>query len=105
MPAPYLNADEIEGLVATFPLYTYFPESEWKHIRRAEIADEEGLRIRHKYAEIYKSEFLGETQDERKKVSIVGGTGCNASPRETYRFSVDRLSPEEIDMLTTTASY
>ena len=67
MPPPYLNADEIDGLLATFPLYIYFPKAEWENIRRAEQDDEEGLRIRQHYIDIYSENFLGETQDVPKR--------------------------------------
>lgn len=66
MPPPYLNADEIDGLLATLPLYCYFPKSEWPNIRRAESDDEKGLKIRKHYADIYARDFLGEYQDSEK---------------------------------------
>lgn len=67
MPPPYLNADEIDGLLVSLPLYVYFPKSEWDNIRRAEQNDEEGLRIRQHYSEIYSRNFLGENQDDPKQ--------------------------------------
>ena len=40
--------------------YCYFPKSEWDNIQRAEISDEEGLRIRKHYTDIYSRNFLNE---------------------------------------------
>ena len=47
-------------------VYCYFPKTEWDTIRRAEIADEEGLRIRKHYTDIYSKNFLNENQDMEK---------------------------------------
>ena len=66
MPPPYLSADEIRGLMATLPLYCYFPKSEWPNLRLAEADTEEGLKIRKPYADIYTKNFLGENQDFEK---------------------------------------
>jgi len=100
MPPPYLNADEINGLAAVFPLYCYFPKSDWNDIRRAESSDKEGLRIRQYYADIYREKFLGETQDWQKNEIVVGGTGCRVGPKDAFRKNISRLTPEEITMLT-----
>ncbi len=99
MPPPYLSVEEIDGLAAVFPLYCYFPEDDWPQIRRAETPDEEGLRIRDHYAERYSSEFLGETQDVRRSITIDGGTGCRSNPKESFRISPKRLSDEELLLL------
>lgn len=66
MPPPYLNADDIDGLLMTFPLYCYFPKSEWENIRRAEFNDAEGLKVRKHYSDIYARDFLNDDQDAEK---------------------------------------
>ncbi len=68
MPSPYLSSKEIDGLMRTIPLYVYFPKSEWEMIKRAETIDEEGNKILEHYSKIYKANFLGENQDETKKI-------------------------------------
>lgn len=100
MPPPYLSAQEIDGLAYTFPFYAYFPESDWPKIQRAEATDAEGLRIREELSEIYARDFLGETQDDRKKILVEGGTGCRTNPKDAYRVSAQRLSTEELNILT-----
>lgn len=97
MPKPYLSADEIDGLVATFPLYAYFPKSEWRDLRRAEVEDQEGLAIRKHFQDIYRRDFLGETQDSDK--IMVGGTGCRSNDKDAFRVSPTRLTNDEIDRL------
>lgn len=99
MPAPFLNADEIEGLTKVFPLYCYFPKTEWDTIRRAEQDDDEGARLREYYGAIYRNEFLGEDQKSKKQVVIEGGTGCRTNPKDAFRFSPKRLSDEEYSTL------
>ena len=101
MPQPYLSAVEIEGLVSVLPLYCHFPKTNWDDIRRAETADEEGLRIRERYSDLYRKEFLGETQDSEKDFFPEGGTGCKSNPKDAFRFSPKRLTNEEISILTT----
>lgn len=103
MPQPYLNADEIDGLARVFPLYCYFPKSEWKQLRRAEASDEEGLRIRAHYADIYSKNFLGESQDSSKTLMVTGGTGCRTNPKDSFRFSPSRLSNDDLQSLTLAA--
>jgi anaerobic magnesium-protoporphyrin IX monomethyl ester cyclase len=99
MPPPYLNADEIEGLMKTVPLYCYFPETEWENLRRAEINDEEGIKIYDHYADDYKKNFLGETQDSDKVMIVEGATGCKTNPKDAFRISPKRLTDEEVSML------
>lgn len=99
MPPPFLNADEIDGLAAVMPLYCYFPKSEWEQLRRAEIADDEGLRIREHYSDIYRSEFLGETQDAKLQMMVEGGTGCRTNPKDAFRLSPKRLADDELALL------
>jgi len=100
MPPPYLNADQIDGLVHAFPFYTYFPEDEWERIRRSEVADAEGLKIRDEYATIYAERFLGENQDTLKDLILAGAGGCRTNPKDAFRFSPVRLGNEDIETLT-----
>lgn len=104
MPSPpYLSSKEIDGLMRVVPLLCYFPESEWKALRRAEIDDEEGNRILEQYSAIYSKDFLRETQDDKKSFMVEGGTGCSSNPKDSIRFaylSPDRLSADEVAMLT-----
>lgn len=102
MPAPYLSADDIDGLVRVLPLYCYFPKSDWEVLKRAETDDAEGNRILEKYSEIYKVQFLKGTQDDEKEFLVVGGTGCRTNPKDSFR-SIGRLTPEQIDTLTLAA--
>jgi radical SAM superfamily enzyme YgiQ (UPF0313 family) len=99
MPPPYLSADEIDGLVKTVPLYTYFPKEEWPQIRIAEGNDAEALKVREHYANIYQQEFLGETQDAKRALVVEGGTGCRTNPKDAFRLSPKRLTDEELQML------
>ena len=81
MPPPYLNADEIDGLLSTLPLYCYFPKSEWPNILRAESDDEEGLKIRNHYSDIYARDFLGENQvSEKAYIPALDGKGEQDGP-------------------------
>lgn len=99
MPPPYLNSKEIDGLAATFPLYCYFPESEWVRIRRAETTDSEGLKIREEYAKIYREEFLGETQNSGSVLMVEGTGGCRTNPKDAFRVSPKRLDDEQFKSL------
>jgi anaerobic magnesium-protoporphyrin IX monomethyl ester cyclase len=91
MPAPYLSAEEIDGLVRTIPLYCYFPKSEWDRLRRAEVDDEEGRTILDHYMQIYRRDFLGMDQDE-SKVFVPSGSGCRANEKDRLFLTQDRLS-------------
>jgi anaerobic magnesium-protoporphyrin IX monomethyl ester cyclase len=104
MPEPYLSADDIDGLAFTFPFYTYFPESEWPRIRRAEIPDAEGLALREEFSRRYSEEFLGEDQDAKRALIFEGGSGCRTNPKDAFRFSPMRLSAADVQLLTTMAS-
>ena len=105
MPEPYLSATDIDGLAATFPMYCFFDKAHWEDLRRAETPDAEGLRLREHYAERYRTEFLGESQDEkleRFRSEFFGGEsgGCRTNPKDAFVVSPSRLSPTELDMLT-----
>jgi len=101
MPAPYLSADELDALALTFPLYTFFPKSNWEEILRAEENNKDGLALREKYSNIYKEKFLGETQDQKKTIEVVGGSGCRTNSKDTFRISPKRLSKVELNTLMT----
>lgn len=100
MPAPYISADEIDGLMRIIPLYCYFPKTEWKNILRAEVNDGEGNRVFEYYAAIYKENFLKQTQDEKKNLVVDGPGGCRTNPKDSFTVAPSRLSKEEIKMLT-----
>ena len=108
MPKPYLSSLDIDGLMRVMPLYVYFPKSEWKNIKRAETNDYEGNQILEHYSSIYKENFLGINQDERKKFISQSGTGCKSNPKDSYQFVMSKsnnkksveLSDFEIQMLT-----
>jgi anaerobic magnesium-protoporphyrin IX monomethyl ester cyclase len=101
MPPPYLNADEIDGLLRTLPHYCYFPKSQWDEIRRSEIDNAEGLVIHERFAEIYRRNFLGENQDFRKADMVDGALGCRTNPKDAFRLSPKRLTSEQVTTLTT----
>lgn len=103
MPEPYLSSAEIDSLVATFPLYTYFPKSDWEQIRRSETADAEGLEIRKHFQDIYRRNFLGETQDDQKV--MLGGTGCRTNEKDAFRISPTRLEADELERLVISANH
>jgi len=100
MPAPYISADDIDGLLAVLPLYVYFPKSEWENLRRAEKDDDEGLKIRQHYVDIYTRNFLGETQDAEKiflpEDERTGGKGL----KNPFLSSTARMTKSEIQQLT-----
>lgn len=104
MPPPYLNADEIDGMLAVLPLYCYFPKEEWPRIRLAEGNDDKAMAIRKEYSEIYAMNFLSGTQDD-EKTFIVGEAAHWGSDPETYfKSSPDRLTPEMLKSLVSTGS-
>lgn len=102
MPAPYLSSDDIDGIMRVIPLLCYFPESEWPALRRAEIADEEGDRILARYSEIYRREFLRETQEIKHLPLIDGASGCRSNEKDGFRVFVppNRLSSASLGELT-----
>ena len=99
MPAPYLSADEIDGLIMTLPLYCYFPKSEWDALRRAETPDEEGLRIRKHYSDIYSRNFLNENQDMAKTFFGEDEQNSASALRADFRDSPKRMTPVALDKL------
>lgn len=96
MPVPYLSSAEIDGLMRVLPLYCYFPKSEWKAIKRAEQPDAEGDRVLAMYMDIYKTEFLGEDQQQKQRRYIESGSGCKSNPKDAYHFSPSRMSDVEL---------
>jgi len=55
---PQFKADEIKGLVRTFPLYVKMPESYYPKIKMAERLDEEGDAVLAELREIYFREYF-----------------------------------------------
>lgn len=100
MPPPYLNADEIDGLLSVLPLYCYFPKSEWPRIRRAEIDDEEGRRLRQELSEIYAENFLGEDHYRSKKFLQPDGTLSERQNLSDFRGSPERIPSDDLKSLT-----
>jgi radical SAM superfamily enzyme YgiQ (UPF0313 family) len=96
MPKPYLSAPDIDGLMRVLPLYCYFPEVQWKDIRRAEIDDVEGNKILGEFMEIYQQDFLGQTQDDTKRLLIKGGTGCQTNVKDSFFIAPRRLNEAEL---------
>jgi anaerobic magnesium-protoporphyrin IX monomethyl ester cyclase len=83
MPPPCLTADEISTLAQVFPLYCYYPKSEWDRIKRSEIPDERGQALREELKEDYRKNFLGETQKSPAE-KVVGGSGCRTNPKDAF---------------------
>ena len=100
MPSPYLSCDEINGLIRTLPMYCYFPKSEWPQIERAEKNDQLGNTILKKYSDIYKNEFLGETQGNQSPYLVDGPGGCRSNPKDSYPLQQTQFTTEEIEKLT-----
>lgn len=100
MPPPMLNADELDGLLPMLPLYCYFPKSEWSNLRRAEIADEEGLRLRQHYSEIYDENFFGRHQSDPKKYMDSDGVFSGRQTTENFVRSPTRLDELGLHALT-----
>jgi len=100
MPPPYLSCEEINGLIRTLPMYCYFSKSEWPQIKRAEINDDQGNLILKKYSDIYKKEFLGETQASHTPHLIDGPSGCRSNPKDSYPLHQKKFTVSEIERLT-----
>jgi hypothetical protein len=86
--------------VRTVPLYCYFPKSDWPDIERAEINDERGNQLLDDFSEIYKKEFLGETQDRKLPYLVDGPGGCRSNPKDSYPTQQIQLTSSEIERLT-----
>ena len=99
MPPPYLSADEIDGLIMTLPLYCYFPKSEWGNLKKAEIADEKGLKIRKHYSDIYSKNFLNEHQDMEKTFFGEDFNNLAEKLRADFRSSPIRIADVELNKL------
>ena len=84
---PQLSAQEIDGLLRTFPLYVYFSKSFWPDIERAEINDEEGNRIFHRLSEKYHNEAFSHNQDEKmaQTKKVTGSIGCASNDLDSIR--------------------
>lgn len=87
---PQLPVRELNGLLKTFPLYVYFDKSLWPDIKRAEIEDEEGLKIFNELSEIYKKEAFTLDQDEKMKQSkkVTGSIGCASNELDSIRIPI-----------------
>jgi anaerobic magnesium-protoporphyrin IX monomethyl ester cyclase len=51
---PHFNADQIDGVMRTFPLYVEFDQGVWPEIEKAERFEPEGEEILKRYSEIYR---------------------------------------------------
>ena len=103
MPEPYLSSKDIDGLMRTIPLYVYFPKSEWSMIKKAETNDEEGNKILDYYSKIYKENFLGANQDEKKVYDNKNINLTNSNEKKLYKSGLKnsvKLTDFEIQMLT-----
>lgn len=58
MPDPYLQYNDVKGLVRTFALYAHFDKSRWSEIRLAETDD----IVWNRLMDEYKKEFFAEIQ-------------------------------------------
>ena len=94
MPPPYLQSQEIDGLIRTIPLYVYFPYEYWEEIRKAEKFDDEGNKVFNKFSNIYKNNFLKSTQDDKKVFMDHKGIAPKSLQKKT------KLSKIDIDALT-----
>jgi anaerobic magnesium-protoporphyrin IX monomethyl ester cyclase len=100
MLPPYVNAEDLNGLMRVLSLYCYFPKSEWGNIRRAEIDDKRGNELLKHYSGIYRNEFLGETQDKSKVAIVTGTAGCRSNEKDSFQVIPKQFTEEEIRMLT-----
>lgn len=55
---PNIKKDELQGLYRTFPIYTRFPESFFKDIKKAEQMDAEGNEMFEKLRNIYWKDYF-----------------------------------------------
>jgi len=65
MPPPYLQPQEMLGLLRTFPLYVTLPKSYWPKIKQAEISDETGNKIFEELSQKYYLDKYGTDEAER----------------------------------------
>lgn len=66
MPEPYLQHQEIKGLIRTVPLYSFYKEEYWDEVKLAETDDDKYHELLQAYKEVY---YTGEFQtggDTRK---------------------------------------
>lgn len=99
MPHPYVSAEDLNGLIRVIPLYCHFPKSEWERIRRAEVDDDKGNKLLEYYSDIYRKEFLGETQDNVKPTVISGAAGCRSNEKDSFVVGGGQFAEEEIRRL------
>lgn len=55
---PSISAEEIQGLLRTFPLYVKFPKEDYILIKRAERFDKEGNKIFKELSDRYRKEYF-----------------------------------------------
>ncbi len=94
MPPPYLQPEEINGLIRSIPLYVYFSYDYWDEIKKCEKFDDEGERTFKKLSAIYKKNFLGKTQDDEK--IFIDHKGI--APKSLLK--VTKLSEADVEALT-----
>lgn len=102
MPAPYLSSADIDGIMRVIALMCYFPESEWPALHRAETDDAEGNRLLSHYSEIYKRDFLRESQEIKNYALIDSASGCRSNDKDGFRVFVppDRIAEGAVAALT-----
>jgi anaerobic magnesium-protoporphyrin IX monomethyl ester cyclase len=82
MSDPYLQENDVNQLVKTFSLYSYFPDSRWNEVKKAETDDELYKALFNEY----KQNFFGETQSGGK--DRINKKYCVKHDRtSTYEFS------------------
>lgn len=84
---PQLPAEEINGLLRTFPLYVHFDKSIWPDIKRAELNDKEGNEIFKKLSAQYQKEAFSVDQYEKMQQysEVKGSVGCASNELDTIR--------------------
>ena len=66
MPEPYVQHEELKGLIRTVPLYAFYKQEFWDEVKKAETDDDTYFRLLEDYKEVY---YTGEFQtggDTRK---------------------------------------
>lgn len=58
MPEPYLQPNDVKGLVKTFALYAHFPKERWSEVYEAETNEQKYKQL----MSLYQKEFFGDIQ-------------------------------------------
>ena len=84
---PQLPAEEIDGLLRTFPLYVHFDKSLWPDINRAETFDDEGNQSFELLSTRYQEEAFSLDQNEKIKAykKVSGSVGCDSNELDSFR--------------------